>query len=100
CEIRVQVWLHRISSAPLRPSTRRSQAVWDWGCRSAVRSSKRAADDCGQARTCLAAPSFNSRCLPIQMLRRDKGAGDLRLPIAQELAIRGDHGESREAAAT
>ena len=36
-----------------------------------VRSSKRTEDDYGPARTCPAAPSFNSQCLPTQILGRD-----------------------------
>ncbi|CAH2408316.1 hypothetical protein MES5069_680026 [Mesorhizobium escarrei] len=82
CEIRVLGWLQLISNGCSRRSTRRSQAVWGWGCRSAVRSSKRGADDCGQARTFPAAPSFNSLSLPIQILRSDRRAGALRLSIA------------------
>ena len=46
----------RVSSASSTPSTRRSPVVWAWGCRSAVRSSKRMADGCGRAPTCPAAP--------------------------------------------
>jgi Histidine kinase-, DNA gyrase B-, and HSP90-like ATPase len=34
------------------------------GCRSVVRSFRRMAEDCGRARTCPAAPPFNSRCPP------------------------------------
>ena len=41
-----------------------------WGCRSAVRSSKRTADDCGRAPMRPAAPSSNSRCRPIRMSHR------------------------------
>jgi hypothetical protein len=40
-----------------------------WGCRSAVRSSRRTAGDCGRAPIRPAAPSFNSRCPPIQCQR-------------------------------
>ena len=41
------------------------------GCRSAGRLSKRIMDDCGRARTCPAAPAFNSPCRRLQTLRRD-----------------------------
>src|SRR5882762_10485435 len=71
CEIRVQASRRRLSSTFSRPSTRRSLAVWGWACRSAVRSSKRTAADCGRARTCPAAPAFNSPCRRSQTLRRD-----------------------------
>src|SRR5258705_4667464 len=71
CEIRVQASRRRLSSTFSTPSTRRSLAVWGWACRSAVRSSKRTAADCGRARTCPAAPAFNSPCPRSQTLRRD-----------------------------
>ena len=71
CEIRVQASRRRLLSACSRLSTRRSLAVWGWACRSAVRSSKRTAADCGRARTCPAAPAFNSPCRRSQTLRRD-----------------------------
>src|SRR5882672_10025581 len=71
CEIRVQASRRRFLSTFSRPSTRRSLAVWGWACRSAVRSSKRTAADCGRARTCPAAPAFNSPCRRSQTLRRD-----------------------------
>ena len=61
------------SSACSMPSTRPKPTVWGWGCRSAVRSSKRTADDCGRARTCPAAPSFNSRCQATRAAYRDGG---------------------------
>ncbi len=41
-----------------------------WGCRSAVRSLKRMADDCGRAPMRPAAPSFNSPCPPVRTLHR------------------------------
>jgi hypothetical protein len=41
------------------------------GCRSAGRLSKRITDDCGRARTCPAAPAFNSPCRRSQALLRD-----------------------------
>ena len=71
CEIQVQASRRRLSGTFSRPSTRRSLAVWGWACRSAVRSSKRITDDCGRARTCPAAPAFNSPCQRSQTLRRD-----------------------------
>src|SRR5258705_9864981 len=71
CEIRVQASRRRLSSACSRPSTPRNRAVWGWACRSAVRSSTRTAADCGRARTCPAAPAFNSPCRRSQTLRRD-----------------------------
>ena len=62
CAIRARDWRRRLSSTSSRPSTRPSRTVWAWGCRSAVRSSKRMADDCGRAPMRPAAPSFNSPC--------------------------------------
>ena len=50
CGIRARGWRRRASSASSRPSTRPSPAAWGWGCRSAARSSKRTADDCGRPR--------------------------------------------------
>ena len=44
-------WRWPPSSASSTPSTRASRAVWGWDCRSAARSSKRTADDCGRAQT-------------------------------------------------
>ena len=61
-------------SASSTPSTRPSRAVWGWGCRSAVRSSRRMAEDCGRARTYPAARSFNSRCPPSRAAHRDRSA--------------------------
>jgi hypothetical protein len=52
-------------------STPRNPAVWDLGCRSAGRLSKRITDHCGRAPTCPAAPAFNSPCRRSQTLRRD-----------------------------
>src|SRR5258706_1590967 len=46
-------------------------ALWGWACRSAGRSSTRTTADCGRARTCPAAPAFNSPCRRSQTLRRD-----------------------------
>ena len=73
--IRVQDWRQRLSSASSRPSTRPSRAVWGWACRSAGRSSKRTADDCGQARMCPAAPSFTSGCLSTRAAHLDWALG-------------------------
>ena len=56
------------------PSTRPKRTAWGWACRSAVRSSNRTADDCGRAPIRPAAPSFNSRCPPIQTLHRVSSA--------------------------
>jgi Integrase core domain len=63
-----------VRTACSRLSTRRSMAVWGWACRSAGRSSKRTAADCGRARTCPAAPAFNSPCRRSQTLRREWNA--------------------------
>ena len=71
CEIRVQASRRRVSSACSRLSTPRNRAVWGLGCRSAGQLSKRITDDCGRARTCPAAPAFNSPCRRSQTLRRD-----------------------------
>src|SRR6266481_1427816 len=77
CEIRVQASRRRLSSTFSRLSTPRNRAVWGWACRSAVRSSKRTAADCGRARTCPAAPAFNSPCRRSQTLRRDAAATEV-----------------------
>src|SRR6202051_4187872 len=71
CEIQVQASHRRILSTCSRLSTPRNRAVWGLGCRSAGRSSTRTAADCGRARTCPAAPAFNSPCRRSQTLRRD-----------------------------
>ena len=65
CAIPVRDWRRRRSSISSTPSTRPSRTAWGWGCRSAVRSSKRTADDCGRAPIRPLARSFNSRCPPI-----------------------------------
>ena len=49
--IRVRDWRQRLSSTSSTPSTRRSPTAWAWAYRSAIRSSKRTADDCGPRRT-------------------------------------------------
>jgi hypothetical protein len=54
----------------LRPSTRPSRTAWDSGCRSAARSSKGTADDCGRAPIRPGARSFNSRCRSLKTLQR------------------------------
>ena len=77
--IRVRDWRQQLSSASSRPSTRPSRAVWGWACRSAGRSSKRTADDCGRARMCPAAPSFTLGCLSTRAAHRDWALG-LSLP--------------------
>ena len=60
------------------PSTRPSRTVWDWGSPFAARSSKRMGGDYGPARTCLAVPTFNSRCQPAPIALRDAvAAGDV-----------------------
>jgi len=48
-----------------------NRAVWGLGCRSAGRLSKRITDNYGRARTCPAAPAFNSPCRRSQTQRRD-----------------------------
>ena len=53
------------------PSTRPSRTVWGWGFQFAARSSQRTGGECGPARTCLAVPTFNSRCLPTPIALRD-----------------------------
>src|SRR5215469_15289712 len=71
CETRVRDWRQRPSIAYSTPSTPRSPVVWAWGCRSAVRSLKRMADDCGRVRICLMAPVLNSPFLPTQTPHRE-----------------------------
>ena len=63
CAIRARDWRRPLSSISSRPSTRPSRTAWGWGCRSAVRSSKRTADDCGRA------PMRPRRCLSIHLAR-------------------------------
>ena len=70
CEIPVQASHRRLLSGCSKLSTPRNRAVWGLGCRSAGRLSKRITDDCGRARTCPAAPSFNSPCQRPETLRR------------------------------
>jgi signal transduction histidine kinase len=60
--IRGRASLRRVSTAFSSPSTRPSLAVWAWGYRFAVRSSKRMGDECGPARMNRGAPSFSLRC--------------------------------------
>src|SRR5258708_24157886 len=71
CKIRVQASHRRLLSACSRLSTPRNRTVWGWACRSAGQLSKRITDDCGRARTCPAAPAFNSPCRRSQTLRRE-----------------------------
>ncbi len=71
CEIQVQASHRRLLSACSRLSTPRNRAVWGLGCRSAGQLPKRITDDYGRARTCPAAPAFNSPCRRSQTLRRD-----------------------------
>jgi signal transduction histidine kinase len=68
CAIRVRGWRRVLSRTSSRPSVRPSRTAWGWGCRSAGRSSKRMADDCGRATMRPAVPSFNSRCPLTQTL--------------------------------
>src|ERR1700722_18981044 len=58
CEIQVQASQRRISTACSRLSIARNRTVWDLGCRSAGRLSKRITDDCGRALTCPVALSL------------------------------------------
>src|SRR6266436_2229771 len=71
CEIQVQASHRRNLTACSKLSTPRNRAVWGLGCRSACQLSKRITDDYGRARTCPAAPAFNSPCRRSQTLRRD-----------------------------
>ena len=64
-------WRLGRSNLSSSPSTRPSRTVWGWGFPFAARSSKRIGGDCGPARTCLAAPTFNSRCQPAPIALRD-----------------------------
>ena len=70
-------WRRLLSRISSRPFTRPNRTAWGWACRSAVRSLKHTADDCGRAPIRLAAPSFNSRCPPIPMWRHASDAGRL-----------------------
>jgi hypothetical protein len=63
CGFRSQASLQRTSIGSLSPSTRRSPVVSGSGYRSAARSSKHMADDCGRARMSPGARRFNSHCL-------------------------------------
>ena len=60
CEIQVQASHRLILTACSRLSTARNQTVWDLGCRSAGRLSKRMTDDCGRVLTCHLALSLAS----------------------------------------
>src|SRR6266481_7329600 len=71
CEIRVQASRRRLLTVCSKLSTPPNRPVWGLGCRSAGQLSKRITDDCGRARTCPAAPAFNSPCRRSQTLRRD-----------------------------
>src|SRR6266403_1597997 len=71
CEIQVQASHRRNLTACSKLSTPRNRAVWGLGCRSACQLSKRITDDYGRARTCPAAPAFNSPCRRSQTLRRE-----------------------------
>jgi signal transduction histidine kinase len=68
CGILVRDWLQLVSTASSSPFTRPSLAAWEWAYRSAVRLLKLMGDDYGRPRTCLRAPSFNSRCRRTQTL--------------------------------
>src|SRR5258705_11698118 len=71
CEIRVQASRRRLLTVCSKLSTPPNRPVWGLGCRSAGQLSKRITDDCGRARTCPAAPAFNSQCRRSQTRRRD-----------------------------
>jgi C4-dicarboxylate-specific signal transduction histidine kinase len=53
---------HRTRSACSTPSSPKSPPAWEWGCRSAVRSSWRMAADCGYRQMRTTARLFSLRC--------------------------------------
>ena len=74
--IRASGWTWRRRSDSSRPSSPRSQRVWGWDCRSAVRSLMPTVASCGHRRIFQTAPSSSSRCQPrsATQARRDGSA--------------------------
>src|SRR5882762_4683583 len=87
CEIQVQASQRRILTACSRLSTARNRTVWDLGCRSAGRLSKRIMDDCGRALTCHAALSLASLRRLIRPPHRE---------WRRKMAVDGDEGNKVE----
>src|ERR1700733_583940 len=87
CEIQVQASQRRISTACSRLSIARNRTVWDLGCRSAGRLSKRITDDCGRALTCHVALSLASLRRLIRPPHRE---------WRRKMAVDGDEGNKVE----
>src|SRR5258705_2160460 len=87
CEIQVRASQRRILTACSRLSTARNRTVWDLGCRSAGRLSKRITDDCGRALTCHAALSLASLRRLIRPPHRE---------WRRKMAVDGDEGNKAE----